>query len=54
MVFKEQADLNRERPLQGGVGASVLKRQQEDVNGYRKYRRRVSMLVANIVKAWHF
>lgn len=53
MVFEEQVDLNRERPLQGDVGASMLKRQQEEVDGYRKYRRNLSM-IANIVKGCHF
>lgn len=51
MVFKEQVDLKRERPLQGGVGADIWKLK---VNRCRRYRRILSMVVANIVKGWLF
>lgn len=54
MVLKKRVDLNRERPLQGGVGASMWKKQREEVSRSRKYRRILSMIVANIIKGWGF
>lgn len=52
MVFKEQVDLliNRETPLQGGVGTAIWKRQQLGNNGCTKYRKIVYIIVAKIIK----
>lgn len=52
MVLKRQVDSIREGPLQGGVGASMWKGPQEEVNASQNYRRILPAIVANMIKAW--
>lgn len=50
MVWNKLVDVNTERPLQKGIGDSMWRRQQEEVKGYGKYGKILSVIIANIIK----